>query len=69
VAEGVRTVRSTRPHMGLLLVTHYVKLLDELNPDVVSVLIDGHVVATGGADIAQIIERDGYESFRSTVSS
>ena len=68
VADGVRTVKAHRPEMGILLVTHYVKLLDELAPDVVSVLIDGHVVATGGRELATRIEAEGYEAFRPRVS-
>jgi Fe-S cluster assembly ATP-binding protein len=68
VADGVRTVRAARPHMGLMLVTHYIKLLDELRPDVISVLIDGRVVATGGPELAQTIEAHGYESFRTHAS-
>jgi Fe-S cluster assembly ATP-binding protein len=64
VARGVQTVRSERPEMGVLVVTHYVKLLDELRPDHVHVLIDGQIVASGGAELAERIEHDGYESFR-----
>src|ERR1019366_3346082 len=55
VARGVRTVRDQRPDMGVLLVTHYVKLLEEIEPDQVHVLIDGQIVASGGAELAQRI--------------
>jgi Fe-S cluster assembly ATP-binding protein len=64
VARGVRTVRDQRPDMGVLLVTHYVKLLEEIEPDQVHVLIDGQIVASGGAELAQRIEHEGYDAWR-----
>ena len=64
VAEGVRTVKAERPDLGVLAITHYRRLLDELQPDVVHVLVDGRVVATGGMEIAEQLERDGYDGFR-----
>ena len=64
VANGVRTIKSARPAMGAVVVTHYVKLLDELVPDVVHVLVDGRIVYSGGADVATRIELEGYEPFR-----
>jgi Fe-S cluster assembly ATP-binding protein len=64
VGRGVRTVREQRPEMGAVVVTHYHKLLEEIRPDVVHVLLDGRVVASGGDELADTIERDGYESFR-----
>jgi Fe-S cluster assembly ATP-binding protein len=64
VGRGVRTVREQRPEMGAVVVTHYHKLLEEIRPDVVHVLLDGRVVASGGGELADTIERDGYESFR-----
>lgn len=65
VAQGVRTVRAAHEQMGVVLVTHYVKLLDELAPDFVHVLVDGRVVASGGREIADQIESHGYEAFKS----
>ena len=64
VAHGVRTVREAHPEMATVLVTHYVKLLDELRPDFVHVLVDGQIVHTGGPEVASAIESHGYESFR-----
>lgn len=64
VAEGVQAVRAERPELGLLTITHYQRLLDHLRPDHVHVLFDGRVVASGGPELAQQVERDGYESFR-----
>lgn len=64
VANGVREVRAERPEMGVLAITHYRRLLDLLQPDHVHVLIDGRIVASGGMEIAQRLEDEGYEAFR-----
>jgi Fe-S cluster assembly ATP-binding protein len=68
VAQGVRTVREQRPQMGVLIVTHYVKLLEELRPDHVHILVDGRIVHSAGAELAEQIEADGYEPWRVGVS-
>jgi len=67
VARGVRTVRDEHPDMGVLVVTHYVKLLEEIQPDQVHVLIDGRIARSGDATLAQAIEERGYDELRSTV--
>ncbi|MET0143775.1 MAG: Fe-S cluster assembly ATPase SufC [Ilumatobacteraceae bacterium] len=64
VAKGIREVRVDRPEMGVVLITHYQRLLDELAPDHVHVLMGGRIVASGGMEIAETLERDGYEAFR-----
>lgn len=64
VASGVRTVREKRPTMGALVVTHYVKLLEEIQPDQVHIIVDGKIVHSGGAELAQQIESQGYDSWR-----
>jgi Fe-S cluster assembly ATP-binding protein len=64
VADGVQTVRRERPALGVLLVTHYTKILDLLHPDAVHVLVDGRVVESGGPELADRLEAEGYESWR-----
>jgi Fe-S cluster assembly ATP-binding protein len=64
VAKGVRTVRDEHPTMGAVVVTHYVKLLDEIRPDFVHILVEGRIVHTGGAELAEAIDRDGYDAWR-----
>jgi len=49
--------------MGAVVVTHYVKLLDEIHPDFVHVLVDGRVVHTGGVELAKEIDHDGYDAW------
>ena len=64
VASGVRTVRDEHPTMGVVVVTHYVKLLEEIEPDQVHILVDGQIVHSGAADLAQLIELEGYDAWR-----
>jgi Fe-S cluster assembly ATP-binding protein len=64
VAKGVQEVRNDRPEMGVLLITHYQRLLDYLTPDFVHVLVDGRIVASGGPELAKKLEVDGYDAFK-----
>ena len=64
VARGVRTVRDDHPTMGVVVVTHYVKLLEEIEPDQVHILVDGQIVHSGGPELAQQIELEGYDAWR-----
>jgi Fe-S cluster assembly ATP-binding protein len=57
-------VRAERPTLGIVLITHYQRLLDELQPDVVHILIDGQIVKSGGMELAAELERSGYETYR-----
>jgi Fe-S cluster assembly ATP-binding protein len=63
VAQGVQEVRRDRPELGVVAITHYQRLLDHLEPDVVHVLVDGRIVASGGMEVAEQLERDGYEAY------
>ena len=68
VARGVRTVRDENPLMGVVVVTHYVKLLEEIEPDQVHILVDGRIVHTANAELAQQIELDGYDAWRAVTT-
>jgi Fe-S cluster assembly ATP-binding protein len=59
VAAGVNALRT--PDRGFLVITHYQRLLDHIQPDVVHILADGRIVATGGPDLALKVEVEGYE--------
>jgi Fe-S cluster assembly ATP-binding protein len=50
-------------NLGVLAITHYVRLLEELKPDVIHILSDGRIVKTGTPELADILERDGYAAF------
>ncbi len=66
VAKGVQEVRTDRPELGVLLITHYQRILQYLEPDVVHVLVDGRIVASGGVELAHQLEQEGYDAWRST---
>ena len=68
VAEGVREVQKDRADLGLLVVTHYQRLLDELQPSHVHLLIDGRIEASGGMELATKLETEGYEGWRTPVA-
>jgi Fe-S cluster assembly ATP-binding protein len=67
VAHGITEIRSARPQLGILLITHYQRILEYLTPDVVHVLLEGRVAATGGSELARRIESEGFDSFRAEV--
>jgi Fe-S cluster assembly ATP-binding protein len=64
VARGVGTVREARPALGVLVITHYVRMLDELAADRVHLLVDGVIVAEGGPELARRLEDEGYDAWR-----
>ncbi|MGI9023812.1 MAG: Fe-S cluster assembly ATPase SufC [Acidimicrobiales bacterium] len=66
VARGVQEVRTDRPDLGVLVITHYQRILRYLQPDVVHVLVDGSIVASGGPELAERLEQEGYDAWRST---
>ncbi len=65
VAHGINTLRS--PQRGMLLITHYQRLLDYVTPDLVHVMVDGRVVRSGGPELALELESKGYEGFRPAI--
>ena len=64
VARGVQEVRTARPELGVLLITHYQRILSELQPDRVHILIGGRVVDSGGPELAGRLEEEGYDAWR-----
>ena len=66
VGNTVKALRASdegRP-TGFLIITHYPRILQYVTPDVVHVMIDGRIVKTGGPDLAQRVEREGYDTLR-----
>ena len=61
VADGVNALRS--PEKSAIIITHYHKLLEYVQPDVVHVLKDGRIVKTGGRELIDIIENQGFDQF------
>ncbi len=64
VAHGVQEVRADRPHLGVLAITHYQRLLDHLQPDRVHIMSAGRIVDSGGRELAAQLESEGYEAWR-----
>ncbi len=62
VAHGIREIRAEREAMGVVIITHDQRLLDEVAPDHIHILVDGRVVQSGGIELAEQLEREGYES-------
>lgn len=65
VATGVNALRS--PERAFLVITHYQRLLNYIVPDYVHVLAGGRIVASGGRELAERLERDGYAQFQSAA--
>ncbi|MHB1166237.1 MAG: Fe-S cluster assembly ATPase SufC [Candidatus Nanopelagicales bacterium] len=62
VSEGVNAFRD-QTGAGVLLITHYTRILRYIAPDVVHVFIDGRIVESGGPELADVLEAEGYERF------
>jgi Fe-S cluster assembly ATP-binding protein len=65
VSEGVNRVRETG-ETGILLITHYTRILRYITPDVVHVMLDGLLAKTGGRELADELEEHGYERLRTS---
>ncbi|MXO75383.1 Fe-S cluster assembly ATPase SufC [Altererythrobacter aerius] len=61
VGEGINAIMRA-PHKGVLLITHYQRLLDYVKPDRVHILAKGRIVKSGGPELALDLEREGYEA-------
>ena len=59
VASGIKKISNSQT--GIILITHYQRLLDEIKPDFVHVMADGQIIKTGGSDLALELEKNGYE--------
>ena len=69
VAQGIAEVRAARPDLGILVITHYQRLLEHLPPDRVHVLLDGLIVADGGGELVATVEERGFDAFRSGAAA
>jgi Fe-S cluster assembly ATP-binding protein len=62
VANGVNSLRG--PNLGVLLITHYQRLLNYIVPDFVHVMVQGRIVRSGGKELALELEEKGYDLMR-----
>ena len=65
VANGVKEL--VGPEMGALVITHYVRILNYIEPDFVHVFMDGRIVEEGGSELAHTLEAEGYERYEAKV--
>ena len=61
VSEGVNALAG--PHMGILVITHYQRILNYVKPDFVHVMVNGQIVASGGPELAHQLEEEGYDRY------
>src|SRR5690606_1810089 len=61
VSEGVNAMRG--PDLGVLIITHYTRILRYIRPDVVHVMYEGRIARTGGPELAEHLEEHGYIEF------
>jgi Fe-S cluster assembly ATP-binding protein len=62
VAKGINKLRGER--FGSMIITHYQRILDHVRPDAVHVLYDGRIVRSGGTEVVESLEKNGYDTFR-----
>ena len=67
VSEGVNKV-AENGEVGILLITHYTRILRYIQPDFVHVFVDGRIVAEGGAELAEELEANGYDEYVKAAS-
>lgn len=67
VAEGIDRLRNDE--RGIVIITHYQRMLDYITPDIVHVMLDGRIIETGGAALADAIEQTGYDQYRSEAAA
>ena len=69
VAEGVNSMRRPRPSpspspsFSAIIVTHYARILEYITPDKIHIMVAGRIVESGGAELANRLEKEGYERF------
>jgi Fe-S cluster assembly ATP-binding protein len=68
VSEGVNQAKQTS-EIGIMLITHYTRILRYIKPDHVHVFIDGRVVEQGGPELAERLEEEGYDRYSSTATA
>lgn len=66
VSDGVNTLKG--PDLGVVIITHYQRILNYIKPDVVHVMMDGRIVESGGSDLALHLEEHGYDWIREKVN-
>src|ERR687884_296047 len=61
VSDGINSVHQQQPNTGILLITHYQRILNYVRPDIVHVMVNGRIVESGGAELVHRLESEGYD--------
>jgi len=61
VSDGVNTLKG--PDMGIIVITHYNRILNYIKPDYVHILVNGRIILSGGPELAEQLEAEGYDRF------
>ena len=71
VGDSINALRKSEEgkETGFLIITHYPRILQHVEPNVVHVMMDGRIVKTGGPELAQRIEREGYDTIRAEIET
>jgi Fe-S cluster assembly ATP-binding protein len=67
VSQGVNALRG--PNIGIVVITHYQRILRYIRPDVVHVMVDGRIVRSGGHELAELLEEKGYDWIREEIQA
>jgi len=67
IAQSLKNYREQNPESSMIIVTHYRRILEYIQPDVVHIMIDGNIVQTGGVELIDIIETSGYECYAKRI--
>ncbi len=68
VAEGVQKLHDDQ-HLGVLIITHYQRILDYVRPEFVHIMLDGRIVMNGGNELVERLENEGYDRIREEVAA
>ena len=68
VAEGVQKLHDDQ-HLGVLIITHYQRILDYVRPEFVHIMLDGRIVMNGGNELVERLEKEGYDRIREEVAA
>jgi Fe-S cluster assembly ATP-binding protein len=69
VSKGVNALHQKRGEMGVLIITHYQRILNYITPDFVHVMLNGRIVRSGDKSLAHLLEAEGYETFRAELAA
>jgi Fe-S cluster assembly ATP-binding protein len=67
VADGIALARKENPAMGIIIITHYQRILNYITPDYVHVLCDGRIAISGDSTVAHMVESKGYDVFKKSI--